>query len=245
LHEEGQLHGSVNASSVIVSRAGAELLPPNGHARYTVAGADVSAFGALLYEMVTGAKPSPRTTLPLPALTSRNTPKGIRIAATRLATKCLRSTSNSFADMQKVLTEVRLLGLQARIQEKPAAPVPAEPVRRDAAPAETFPAPRPPAPHASRPGASSQLFTTIPPDGYMSVKAIDSVDPPPSGVKCPACGVPYVYPSKPRTWFETLLSAWKSPTLRCHRCLHRYISVFGRFPFSKGSPNKFHSTPFV
>jgi hypothetical protein len=238
LHEEGRLHGSVNADSVVVTKTGAQLLPPNGHARHAVAGADVSAFGALLYEMATGVKPSPRTTLPLPTIRSRNTQKGLRIATTRLASKCLRSTSNSFTDMQKVLTEVRLLSLQSRIQQTPAA---AEPLRAPAAWERRAEAPTsvppPPASSLQRRGVAPVLFTPIPRESFLSVKDVSTVDPPPSGVRCPVCQLPYVYPSRPRTWFEALLGAWSMPTLRCHRCLHRHIVIFGRFKFSKGSPS--------
>jgi len=240
LHDAGRLHGSVNANSVVVTKTGAQLLPPNGHARHAVAGADVSAFGALLYEMVTGAKPSPRATPPLPAVAPCNTPKGLRIAATRLASKCIRSTSSSFTEMRKVLTEVRLLGVQSGIQRKPPA---FEPLTAPAAwerrrpEAPTAPA-APPRPASSPPrrGAANPVFTTVPPEGFLAVKNVDTVDSPPSEINCPVCGVPYVYPSRPKTWFEMLLGAWGMPTLRCHRCLHRYVAIFGRFKFSKGSP---------
>jgi len=231
LHEEGRLHGSVSANSVIVTSAGAQLLPPNGHARYTVPGADISAFGALLHEMLTGSKPSPRSTPPLPSITSRNTEKGIEIAATRLASKCLRSTSNSSSEMQKVLTEVRLLCLQAKIRVRPApAPPPAAPVTAAPQP-ERAPVvaekPRPP-----------RLFTAIPADGFIDANFINTWDSMPTGLKCPLCGVPYVYPSRPRTWVEIVLVEWGSDLLRCHRCLHRYVKFLGRFTFSKGSPVK-------
>jgi hypothetical protein len=234
LHEEGRLHGSVSANSVVVTESGARLLPPNGQARYAVAGADVSAFGALLYEMVTGAKPSPRATPPLPAITSRNTPKGLQLAATRLASKCLRSTSNSLGEMQNVLTEVRLLGLQSSIWQKPPAfqPLRAPAVweRRALAPA----VPQQPASSPRRCGATS--FTPVPREGFMAVKDDDTMEPPTSEINCPVCGVPYVHPSRSSTWFEALLGAWRMPTLRCHRCLHRYVVIFGRFKFSKLSP---------
>ena len=242
LHEEGRLHGSVNADSVVVTETGARLLPPDGHARYAVEGADVAAFGALLYEMVTGAKPSPGATPPLPAMASRNTPKGLQIAATRLASKCLCSTSNSFNEMQKVLTEVRLLGLQSAIRRKPPAfqPLRAPAVweRRALAPTVR----RQPASGPQRRGATSRLFTPLPPEGFLAVKDVDTAEPPASEINCPGCGVPYVHPSRPSTWFEMLLGAWGMPTLRCHRCLHRYIVIFGRFKFSKGSPTNRNSS---
>ena|GEM_PF-5515738 len=241
LHEEGRLHGSVNAQSVVVTNTGARLLPPHDRARYTAAGAEVAAFGALLYEMVAGAKPSPRATPPFPAVASRNTPKGLRLAATRLASKCLRSTSDSFTEMQKVLTEVRLLGLQSEIRQSPAAFQPLRAwgglERRALAPA----GPRRPASGTQRRGAPARLFTPIAPEGFMAVgfmavKDVDTVGPPVSEINCPVCGVPYVHPSRASTWFEALLGAWRMPTLRCHRCLYRYVVIFGRFKFFKGSP---------
>jgi serine/threonine protein kinase len=258
LHEQGRMHGSVNSDSVIISGSGAQLLPPNGHARYTVAGADVSAFGSLLHEMLTGSKPSPRATPPLPPAPSRKTDEGIKIAATRLASKCLRSTTNSPAEMQRVLTEVRLLSVQAKIREKlpstaaggeiaqppsslvrRAEPMPPSSLGRPAEPKPTSgvsgpsePQPRNPSPPASV--VQPLNFTPIPAAGFLSTRKADLVDPSPSDIKCPACGVPSVYPSRPKTWFETLLAAWGSQPLRCHRCLHRYVVIL-RLRFAKGS----------
>lgn len=237
LHEDGRPHGSVNANSVIITIDRALLLPPNGQARYTVAEADISAFGALLYEMVTGSKPSPRATPPMPSATSRNTEEGIKIAATRLASKCLRSTSNSASEIQKVLTEVRLLSLQARICDKEGSPAPAVTI---AGPAAPLAAPEEPLQIASSPEGeiSPPVFTPISMDGFRGHSENGAIDPPPSGVKCPVCGAFYVYKSRARTWFETTLEAWGSPPLRCHRCLHRYVVILGRFNFSKTSPLK-------
>jgi serine/threonine protein kinase len=232
------MHGSVDASSVIFTSAGAQLLPPNGLTRYTAPRADVSAFGALLYEMLTGSKPSTRSTQPIPPIAARNTEEGIQIAARRLASKCLQSTSNTFSEMQKVLTEVRLLSLQTRIRVKPAClpPVAAipEPTRRTVCTVKPNPQTYVP---LDGPVVHC-IFTAVPADGFMASNDVDSVDASPSGIKCPVCGVAYVYPSRPRNWFETVLSAWGSPLLRCHRCLHRYVIVMRRFKFAKGSPLK-------
>jgi len=172
--------------------------------------------------MPTGSIPSPWATQPIPPITSRNTEEGIRIAATRLASKCLQSTSNTSSEMQKVLTEVRLLSLQTRIRVKLAFTVKPNP--------QTYVPPEGAVVH--------RIFTAVPADGFMASNDSDSVDASPSGVQCPVCSVTCVYPSRPRNWFETMLSAWGSPALRRHRCLHRYVIVMGRFKFAKGSPRK-------
>jgi hypothetical protein len=188
--------------------------------------------------MLTGSKPSARSTQALPPIASRNTEEAIRIAAARLASKCLQSKSNTSSEMQKVLTEVRLLRLQTRIRVKrasvpPVAAVP-EPARRP-----VFTVKPNPQTYAPPEGAVvHRIFTSVPADGFMASNDIDSADASPSGVKCPVCGLAYVHPSRPRNWFETMLSAWGSPPLRCHRCLHRYVIVMGRFKFAKGSPLK-------
>jgi hypothetical protein len=138
--------------------------------------------------------------------------------------------------MEKVLAEILLLRLRAkpydtepqaqpqpeRLSQPPVAPPP-EPPMAGLAALEQTPQERP-------------VYTPAPAKGFLATKPADLADPPPSGVKCPKCGVPYVYPSRPRTWLEELFSAWKSPPMRCHRCLHRFILLFGKFHFSKGSP---------
>jgi hypothetical protein len=217
----------VTASSVLVTDTGAQLLPPNGHARYTVPGADVSAFGSLLHEMLMGSKLSPRSAPPSPAITSRDTEKGIQIAATRLASKCLRSTANSALEMQKVLTEVRLLSLQARIRDKPVSAPERFPLLIETSQPPIYCAPE---------GGMQRIFTSIPAESFMAAKAI--ADPLRSGAECPVCGVPHVYLSRPRTWFETLLSTWGSQPLRCHRCLHRYVVILRWVKLPKNFPLK-------
>ncbi len=246
LHEAGRVHGSVNAKSIVVEAEGATLIPPNTQSRSSIPATDVSAFGALLYEMVTGEKPSARIMPPLPSV-SATAEGGIRVAATRLASRCLGSVSDSPAEMQKVLAEVRILSSQAKLLTKDLAF--ASP-NRLSKPAPVSPAPAPPPVAevtatlpARKDRSGEQSFTMVPAKGFLSTAASGAGEPGPSGVKCPKCGVPYVYPSRPRSWFETLCSSWKAPPMRCHRCLHRFITVFGRFHFEKGSPNSAKGAP--
>jgi hypothetical protein len=223
MHEEGRLHGSVDARSVIVTGAGAQLIPPHGQARNISAGADVRAFGTLFQEMLTGS-------------IARNPENGIKTAAARLASKCLRSTSNSASEMQEALAEVRHLIAHARIHEKASADAVMEAPKPEIH--ILFPAiSQPPTYVPPARGVAPPIFTPVPAGEFMAGKNAGSVDPPPSGVKCPGCGAPYVYPSRTRTWFEVLLAAWGSPTLRCHRCLYRYVVILRRFTFAKNLSN--------
>jgi hypothetical protein len=234
MHEAGRMHGSVNAKAVMVTEDGALLLPPNGKARSMMPATDISAFGALLHEMVTGLKPSLQIAPPSPSNRLLPGKDGIRAAAVLLASKCICSVSDSPGGMEKVLAEILLLRLRAKADEAETPEAPQQPERRSQ-PAVTQPKEAPmAAPEQRLP--DRPLFTVAPAEGFLATKPADLADPPPSGVRCPKCGVPYVYPSRPRTWMEEFLAAWKSPPLRCHRCLHRFVLLFGKFHFERGSP---------
>jgi hypothetical protein len=115
LHQVGRVHGEVSPASIVLRPSGATLLPPNGLLKEADFGADVAAFGAVLYEMLTGGKPPSR--MPPAAPTERvphTGPAGLRAAATRLAAKCLTAPPDQAPPIQMVVTEVRLLDVLAR-----------------------------------------------------------------------------------------------------------------------------------
>jgi hypothetical protein len=244
LHDGNQPHGSVDARYIAVTSTGAQLLPPAEVSSQTGPTDDVSAFGVLLHELLTGSKLFPQVTPPPPPDALRNTKAGIKIAAIRLASKCVHSDDgNSNLEMQHVLTELRLLNLQARVRERPFAvtaeresdslevlpefPVQTQPVAQTTGPAEL----------AEPTEVVSPQFTSVPADSFMAHKG-DAAEPLPTGVKCPLCGALYVYPSRTRTWFENVLASWGCAPQRCHRCLHRYVVILNVLTFAKGSPMK-------
>ena len=139
LHEVGRAHGDVSPASVVLRHSGAALVPPSGLQRKIDLRADVAAFGAVLYEMLTGAKPPRDGSLkaPLEHVPHAGVP-GLRAAATRLAAKCLATPPDPAPTIQMVVTEVRLLNVLARQsgaespEPLPRAPVPE--IRRKANP---------------------------------------------------------------------------------------------------------------
>jgi DNA-directed RNA polymerase subunit M/transcription elongation factor TFIIS len=127
LHQAGRTHGEVSANSVVLRLSGARLLPPNHLARGANSGADVAAFGAVLYMMLTGNKPPRSGLLAAPVERAPHAgPPGLRAAATRLAAKCLAAAPDQAPTIQMVVTEVRLLNVLAQQAgaESPAPPTP-------------------------------------------------------------------------------------------------------------------------
>jgi len=115
LYRAGQAHGGVSPASVVLRSTGAALLPPSGLVGGANSRADVAAFGALLYQMLTGSMP-PQSG-PLVSQEESGTyagPAGLRAAATRLAAKCLATPPDRAPTIQMVVTEVRLLNVLAR-----------------------------------------------------------------------------------------------------------------------------------
>jgi serine/threonine protein kinase len=213
LHEDGRVHGSLDAQSILLTPNGATLLEPANRVRRVTFADDIVAFGAVLYQMVTGHEPLPGRPLPAPSNERAETgPSGIRAATMRLAARCMR-VNDPPLKMKLVLAELQPLYTLAR---------------QAASGPEEFVDP-PPAGPAQPPTRSTdpiawknfEVDKTLPDN-----TRVDEV--------CPSCGGTYVYLSKPRSRFERFLVWFDMPLHRCHRCYHRYFLVFG-VSVSKGA----------
>jgi serine/threonine protein kinase len=222
LHRAGLAHGEVSPASVVLRPSGAALLPPNGLVGEANSRADVAAFGAVLYEMLTGGKPPSGGHLAAPAerVPEAGLP-GLRAAATRLAAKCLATAPDEVPSTQMILIEVRLMNVLAQ-QLGAKSPAPPQPPPPPAPPqlAPPRPAPIPETRRKSDPVAS----------GTAAKRVAEPPRTSPVG-KCPKCGSRQVHESRPRTRFELIVSDFGIPLRRCHRCHYRYLVVF-RLVFS-------------
>ena len=124
LHHSGAAHGEVAPVAIRLNERGALLLPSHGRARAANPREDVSAFGALLSEMLAG---------------NGGTGGAIREATSRLAAGCLAS-GDVAPDLCRLAVQLRVLRVLARFREEP--PVSASP--QPAATAESKPSPSPP-----------------------------------------------------------------------------------------------------
>jgi hypothetical protein len=210
LHYDGRPHGWVNAAAIVLTPGGAVLKGGNPSRQATLGG-DIAAFGALFYEMINGRKTGPDVPLPVVLRTvPRTGPDGLKMAANRLASRCLAEDS---VNMQKVVTEVRLLKVLSRQLQ----------VREPQAPWQ---------PHTVESPAVEPADEEAPPmdRDYEEERAAGervTEDADPSGDLCPRCGSANVFTSKARSMFEGLLRAIGSPVCRCHRCYHRYFVFLG------------------
>jgi len=201
IHAEGGAHGAVCPAAVHLGPEGAVLSSPNGHARQAQQHGDVAAFGALLLEMLTGRQPAGVPGIPAaprPAL--HCVPEDLRVLATRLACRC---RGDEVLTMQRVLTELRVLGLLARQVENKMAMR----QRAFAAAGENREASVPTAQHQDVPGQAKET--------------------PEPKARCPRCGSLDIHDSKARTGLEILLVRLGKPILRCHRCQFRYFYLLG------------------
>jgi hypothetical protein len=113
--EDGRVHGSIGAASILLHPSGAVLAPPDVRAAETQARGDIAAFGAVLYQMLLGDGGAGGGWFPEEAQgAGRNSPDELRSAAARLALRCLAAPPQREPAIQSVLTEVRVLGVLAR-----------------------------------------------------------------------------------------------------------------------------------
>ena len=239
IHEQGRAHGSVAAATIDMTEDGAELQPARSWNEADT-GRDVRDFGALLYQMLTGASPrAGELQVPSRLGGPRTGPSGLRISAIQLAANCFGEASIQ-PTMQQVLTELRLLAVLLKMQEKgefrlsfspslPAAPfLVTPPVTAEAKHDE-------PVPEADAAGEAVAPIVRLGPGsfGQPTPKVLSDVAP--KGAPCPKCDASIVYVSRPRSRFESFLVRMSVPICRCHSCYHRYF-VFSVFKIRKEMP---------
>jgi hypothetical protein len=231
LHAEGRAHGSVGPDSIALASGEAVLLPPRSGRRQSTRGDDIAAYGALLRELVSGSKHSAGSSPPMPPQVPHSGQKSVEAAVARLASKCLRA-SESGLEMRGILTEVRLLSILARMYESGSIPRGRK---------ESEPAPQMREAPKTRLRATSQSVTPLTKKGFLAPRRSESAKPAASELRCPKCRGSYVHPSRPRTRVEEIIAFWGVPLLRCHRCFHRYLVLFGNIRLAKEAPFPFTS----
>lgn len=221
LHQDGRAHGRVEASTVLLRRSGARLVPSSGRSTHISIRTDVAAFGWVLHQMLTGHKPHGNYATLTERSVSRRGAAGVHAAALRLAERCYASPVETAPTMQKVLTEVRLLAVIARQPDEEEGITGLEDDNEEASAAGERAAPEP---HDS--GESSLQMPR--PSRHRGRPAVIK------GELCPRCGGNRIRKSKPRTTWEQILTLFGITIRRCHRCYYRYIMIL-QAPINKGT----------
>ena len=121
LHSAGRGHGQVNAQSVLITGRGYSLRSPQNPPAAADQSRDAVALGALIFEILTGARPAPG--MPPPAVprvaAPRSDPDAIRASALRIAARCLAGPGDGSQAIGKAAVELRLLAMLAKQNQRP------------------------------------------------------------------------------------------------------------------------------
>jgi hypothetical protein len=251
MHEDGRAHGSVEPQTVYIKTSGAVLVAPERRG-YTDPLDDLSGFGMVLYAMLTGKQPGEELRLVPGKPAMVKGPAAVRAAATRLAERCLTAERETAPELQKILTEVRLLHVMSKQFQPDAqglfavpAPPPPPPSFPPTQTLEVFAGKAPP---IINPPLSAPISAPTDPAGSATPEADQGAGAAKPGehspptvrargshsrpilkdVMCPKCKGYHVRLSRPRTRFERILNLFGIGIHRCHRCFYRYIPVLGR-----------------
>ncbi len=250
IHGQGRAHGSLTAANIMMTERGAELRRARSREHNGIE-RDIRAFGALLFQMLTGSLP-PAAGMPVPprAPGARTGLAGLRASALQIAGNCYAGSSQP--TMQQVLTELRLLSVLLKMKDtgdspasKVIAPFLVAPAHTSdhRAEAEFEPEPEPSVPPESHPLPAPEFqvetaaspVVPLGPASFGQPSEKPQAEVAPRGGPCPKCNSATVYASHPRSGFETYLVRLKVPLCRCHSCYHRYV-VFSGVKIAKEMP---------